>query len=166
MWLESFSLVRKGRGGTGGGSYRWVVCGEQSSAISNSGSLALLCGLWWGLFILSNSTLPPSPQPPTASLLSRVGRQKQLCTFVASAVPTAALHCGIPGVIKYLGGGCRPLYHGQKCHVLRFGFHWVLVHVSRKVWEKGNGSFTKLYGAIRSTVSLCSLYNDSFLVSC
>ncbi|CAD7690530.1 unnamed protein product [Nyctereutes procyonoides] len=68
-----------------------------------------------------------------AILPSSVGRQKQLCMLAASAVPTAVLHCGIPGVIKYLGGCCRPLYHGQKCHVLRFGFHWVLVHVSRKL---------------------------------
>lgn len=43
---------------------------------------------------------------------------------------------GSPGAMKYLGGCCRPLYHGQKCHVLRFGFHWVLGHVSRKNCDK------------------------------
>ena len=133
--------------------------------ITFGGSLALLCGLWCVLFILLNSALPPSSQLPTAILLSSVGRQKQLCMLAALAVPTAALCCSNPGVIKYLGGGCRPLYHGQACRVLWFRFHWVLVHVSRKLWEKGNGSFTKLYGAIGSSVALCSLYNYSLLVS-
>ncbi|KAI4575102.1 hypothetical protein MJG53_003033 [Ovis ammon polii x Ovis aries] len=37
--------------------------------------------------------LPPSSQLPTAILLSSVGRQKQLCTLAALAVPTAALRC-------------------------------------------------------------------------
>lgn len=97
-------------------------------------SLALLCGLWWVPLALSKSTPPPFLSPPAAVLPSSARRQKQLCTLAASAVPTAVLHCSVPGVIKYLGGCCRPLYHGQKCHVLRFGFHWVLVHVSRKLW--------------------------------
>lgn len=131
--MRALSMVRKGRGGPGGGRYRWVVCGEQRSATQNSDSLALLCGPWGVLLISSHSTDPPLPQPPPASLRSSVGRQKQLCVLAASAVPTAVLHCSIPAVIKYLGGCCRPLYHGQKCHVLRFGFHWVLVRVSRKL---------------------------------
>lgn len=154
-------MVRKQRGGTGGDRYRWAVCREQRSAIYTD-SLALLCGPWWVRLILSNSILPPFPQPPTVTLPSSVGRQKQLCMLAASDVPTAVLHCSSPGVIKYLGGCCRRLCHGQKCHVLRFGFHWVLVHASRKLREKGSGSFTKLYSDMGSTVSLCLLYNQLF----
>lgn len=105
---EHFSMVKKERGQAGGGRYRWVVCGEQEFSnleLRQYGPAAW--ALVW-LLILSNSTLPLLPQPPTAVPQSSVGRQKQLCTLAASAVPTAVWPRRIPGAIKYLGGCCRP----------------------------------------------------------
>lgn len=72
----------------------------------------------------------PFLQLPTTTALSSVGRQRQLCPLAASDVPTAALHCRVPRVIKYSGGCRSPLYHSQKCHVLRVGSHWALVAAS------------------------------------
>ncbi|XP_017174868.1 uncharacterized protein Gm50595 isoform X3 [Mus musculus] len=70
---------------------------------------------------------------PTTTALSSVGRQRQLCPLAASDVPTAALHCRVPRVIKYAEGCWSPLYHSQKCHVLGVGSHWALVPASRRL---------------------------------
>lgn len=64
--MRAFSMVRKERERTGGGRYRWIVCGEQE--FSNLELRQLVPAAWalvW-LLILSNSTLPPFPLPPTA----------------------------------------------------------------------------------------------------
>lgn len=64
---------------------------------------------------------PPSEQQEKTKTAVHAG-----CSSCSHS--SAALR--IPGVIKYLGGLCRPLYHGQKCRVLRFGAHWALVPAS------------------------------------
>lgn len=113
----------------GGGRRCWRAGRGEKSATQNP------WGMWAlvSLLVFLTSTPFPFLQLPTTTARNSVGRQRQLCPLAASDVPTAALHCRVPRVIKYAEGCWSPLYHSQKCHVLRVGSHWALVPASRRL---------------------------------
>lgn len=67
-------------------------------------------------------------QHPVSVSAALQGHSSEQCGKTKTAVPAGCLRCShssarcrVPRVIKYAEGCWSPLYHSQKCHVLRVG---------------------------------------------